>query len=152
MKKSLDSELMRLLHGELPRERERELEELLRRDPELARRYRRLAASWERLELPVTPPPPGFHGRVLARVRAEAARAAGLAARRPPTWARAFGVVALAVGAAVGAWLAAPLREPAPAVSASPEAVYEIAAEPTLADAYWTVVGVETEAGSGGTR
>jgi hypothetical protein len=91
----------------------------------------RLAALWASLEPPAAaPPPPGFTGRVMARVRDAAMHdaAAHDAAARPDTLVRRFGVVpsrlaagtalaaGLAAGAALGALVAMPPGETARSV------------------------------------
>jgi len=102
MKPSLELDLMRLIHGELPEERARELRQRLEQDPALAEAYRRLQASWEALSLPpAAPVPPGFAGRVMARARQKGA-AAGLSLRGAPAWVRAAAAAALVAGAALG--------------------------------------------------
>jgi len=89
-------DLMRLLHGELPEERARELRARMERDPALAEEYRRLQESWEGLALPPTSPvPPGFAQRVAALARSE--RVAPM-----PGWARAAAALALILGTALG--------------------------------------------------
>jgi anti-sigma factor RsiW len=89
-------DLMRLLHGELPEERARELRARMEREPALAEEYRRLRESWENLALPpAAPVPPGFAQRVAAHARAE--RSAPM-----PGWARAAAALALILGTAVG--------------------------------------------------
>ncbi|MES1244003.1 MAG: hypothetical protein ABUT39_20540, partial [Acidobacteriota bacterium] len=68
-----ESDLMRLLHGELPEAEARGLRERLERDPALAETYRRLRRTWEGLDLPpASPVPTGFSRRVMARARADA--------------------------------------------------------------------------------
>lgn len=90
-------DLMRLLHGELPEERARELRARMEREPALAEEYRRLRESWENLALPpAAPVPPGFAQRVAAHARAE--RSAPM-----PGWARAAAALALILGTALGA-------------------------------------------------
>ena len=99
-------ELMRLLHGELPEERAREIRRRLDGDPALARRYRELAAVWAGLELPpASPPPLGFAARVTARAGERSAEAAPLSWSGTPGWARAAGAAALAAGLAAGVGL-----------------------------------------------
>jgi len=66
----------------------------------------RLAALWELLEPPpAAPAPPGFAGRVMARVREEAAPGARRATGLGTAWARAAGAAALAAGIVAGAGL-----------------------------------------------
>ena len=103
-------DLMRLLHGELPEERARELRARIERDPALAEEYRRLQRSWEGLALPpAAPVPPGFAQRVAARARSEQSVAI-------PGWVRAAAALALVLGTALGAgvgrnWEPAPEQE-----------------------------------------
>lgn len=96
MNRRMELELMRLLHGELPEERARELEARMERDPALAEEFRRLRASWERLALPpAAPVPPGFVQRIAAHARSEQAAPT-------PGWVRAAAALALVLGTAVG--------------------------------------------------
>ncbi len=106
MTRSLEHELMRLLHGELPSARAAALRERMKGSPELAAEYERLERTWAALELP--PPqgvPPGFAGRVMARVAAsrEPARPGALSWRAAPGWVRAAAAGCLIAGAALGA-------------------------------------------------
>lgn len=111
-----DRELLRLLHGELPAERARQVAERLERDPELAARYRRLAAAWEALEAPpASPPPPGFAGRVMARVRERAAAKTAVGWSAAPLRVRAAYAAALAAGVLLGVGLGLGWRPPEPA-------------------------------------
>src|SRR5215212_4527501 len=97
MEVKLELDLMRLLHGELPEERARELRAQMERDPALAEEYRRLQESWEDLALPPTAPvPPGFAQRVAARSRAEQTAST-------PGWVRTAAALALILGTVVGA-------------------------------------------------
>ena len=65
MTRGTEEELIRLLHGELPPERTRELRERMRHEPELAGAYQRLERTWNGLDLPpAAPVPAGFAGRV----------------------------------------------------------------------------------------
>ena len=113
MNRRLELDLMRLLHGELPEERARELRAQMEREPALAEAYRRLQESWEGLALPPTAPvPPGFAQRVAARVRTEQSAPT-------PGWVRAAAALALILGTAVGVgvgWTPAdPVQEEEPA-------------------------------------
>ncbi len=167
MNRLSEIELMRLLHGELPPERARELRERLVREPELAERLRRLDATWGRLELPPTAPPPrGFARGVVAR-----AEQGGLWSVAP-TRIRAAAAGMLAVGLTLGIALASSLtdRSVAPRLSTSPgtarrpatEQLAEFggdllglddsfAAEETIADDFWQAFGAtEPVAGSEG--
>ncbi|HVT58143.1 MAG TPA: hypothetical protein VHR45_07065 [Thermoanaerobaculia bacterium] len=126
---------MRLLHGELPAGRVRELRDRLGREPELAAVYERLERTWEGLTLPPAAPVPlGFGGRVMARVReGDLARSGGPAGlwSNAPNWVRATGAAALLAGALLGAGLGsggmAEERHGPPGV-------------PTLTESYWTMV------------
>jgi anti-sigma factor RsiW len=96
MEVDLELDLMRLLHGELPEERARELRAQMERDPALAEEYHRIQESWEGLALPPTAPvPPGFAQRIAARVRTEQAVPT-------PGWVRVAAALALILGTAVG--------------------------------------------------
>jgi anti-sigma factor RsiW len=96
MNRRMELDLMRLLHGELPEERARELRARMERDPALAEEYRRLQGSWEGLALPQPAPvPPGFAQRIAARTRTEQAAPT-------PGWVRAAAALALILGTAVG--------------------------------------------------
>lgn len=97
-----ESDLMRLLHGELPEAGARELRARLEREPALAEEYRRLRQAWEGLALPpAAPVPPGFAQRVMARARAEA-RTDSLSLRGAPGWVRAMAAAALVAGTVLG--------------------------------------------------
>ncbi|MCP4661549.1 MAG: hypothetical protein GY856_39615 [bacterium] len=94
--------LIRLLHGELPPERARELEQRIARDPEAAALYQRLRESWEGLTLPPSAPVPGgFRAGVMAAVRRE--KSDELSWSLAPAWARAGAAVALTLGLILGA-------------------------------------------------
>jgi anti-sigma factor RsiW len=96
MNRRLELDLMRLLHGELPEERARDLRAQMEREPALAEEYRRLQESWEGLALPPTSAvPPGFAQRVGAHLRAEQAVPT-------PGWVRAAAALALILGTAIG--------------------------------------------------
>ncbi len=160
-----ERDLMRWLHGELPPERAARLEARIAREPELARRYRRLAATWGRLELPpAAPAPPGFAARVAARAEEARARSSAEAEAFAPAWVRAAGALAVALGVTAGAslsWLAAPLA-PAPSAAAATMATAAATTSsttssttldgtdsvPSLAEAYWTALSSdETKSG-----
>lgn len=96
MNRRMELDLMRLLHGELPEERARELRAQMERDPALAEEYRRRRGRWEGLALPPSAPaPPGFAQRIAARVRTEQSVPA-------PGWVRAAAALALILGTALG--------------------------------------------------
>ncbi len=101
MNRPHEIELIRLLHGELPPARARELKERLAREPALAEEFRRLEETWGRLELPPAAPTPlGFARSVAAR-----ATEGGLWSAAPTRIrAAAFGM--LAAGLALGVGLA----------------------------------------------
>lgn len=97
-----ESDLMRLLHGELPEAQARELRARLLRDPALAAEYDRLRRTWEGLVLPPpSPVPPGFAQRVMARARAERPTES-LSLRGAPVWVRAVAAAALVAGTVLG--------------------------------------------------
>ena len=102
MTSSTENDLMRLLAGELPAAEARELRARMWRDSELAAEYQRLERTWSGLELPpAAPVPPGFSGRIMARVRSE--RAAGsLSWAAAPGWVRAAAAASLVAGALLG--------------------------------------------------
>ncbi len=148
----IERDLMRLLHGELSAERAARLEARLAREPELARRYRRMAEAWGSLELPPpAPAPPGFAARVAARAEEVGVRAEAEAFS--PAWVRAVGALLVAVGVTAGAalsWLAMPpaitVETPSTqaATSASSTGSFETEESlPSLAEAYWTALGSE---------
>ena len=128
MKRRTELDLMRLLHGELPEERARELRARIERDPALAEEYRRIQRSWEDLSLPpAAPVPPGFAQRVASRARSEQSIPV-------PGWVRAAAALALVLGTALGAGVGRswPVQEP----------VQEEAAEVdgSLAESYLTAL------------
>ena len=68
----------------------------------------RLRSLWDELEEPpFAGVPPGFSARVMGRVRDEAAAPARLSWSGAPRWAKAAAILALSVGAAMGAGLTA---------------------------------------------
>jgi ferric-dicitrate binding protein FerR (iron transport regulator) len=151
MKRALETDLLRLLSGDLPPERARGLREQLARDPGLAAAFRRLERAWERLELPPAAAVPlGFSGRVMARVREmPAPRTAGGAApagagtgkgvvplswAAAPTWVRASCAAALLCGVLLGAGLGA--RGTRGQWQARPAG----AGVPALTESYWAMV------------
>ncbi len=109
MDRKTTTELMRLLHDELPDSVARDLRDRLQREPELQRQFETLEQQWRGLELPdPEPAPPGFARRVSVRARERADQ--GLA----PVWwshtlpGRVTTAVLLAGGIAFGAILASP--------------------------------------------
>jgi len=113
MNRETEMELMRLLHGELPPDRERALRARLEREPELAAAWARLQRTWNGLELPPPAPIPlGFAQRVAARTREQSGARLPLPGEREmgsiswqaaPGWVRAAAAAALVAGAALGA-------------------------------------------------
>lgn len=102
-----ERQLTRWLAGELTPDEERRLRRRLADDPALAREAERLRRTWDALEEPsgaAEAVPPGFSGRVMARVREEAATPR-LSWSAAPGWARAAGAAALVVGLFLGAGL-----------------------------------------------
>jgi len=152
MKHAMEVDLLRLLAGELPPERERALRDRLGQDPELAAAYRRLERAWEGLSLPAPAPVPlGFTDRVMARARelnaagvhaqqgSEGAGAAGAPLRwsAAPTWVRASCAAALVAGVLLGAGLGSRgLSQEASAAAAAPAS----GSVPALTESYWTLV------------
>ncbi|HSF41616.1 MAG TPA: hypothetical protein VLT87_17590 [Thermoanaerobaculia bacterium] len=137
MTRGTEHDLMRLLAGELPADEARQLRARLWREPELAAAFERLERTWNGLSLPEPAPvPPGFSGRVMARVRQESP---GLSWTAAPAWVRALAAAALLAGGALGLGLGRSL--PAPAET-SETADASTADEDglSLAESYWTVV------------
>ena len=149
MTRGTEQELMRLLHGELPPERARELRERLAAEPELAGVYQRLERTWNGLELPpATPVPAGFSGRVMAHARGLPKPGRSLSWSAAPTWVRATAAAALIAGAALGvgagrSWTAS---ETSSADSASTTLSSISGSEYNLADGYWDVIEDATSA------
>jgi anti-sigma factor RsiW len=146
MNRSTEMDLMRLLHGELPAERARELEARLDREPELARCYLRLRERWDGLLLPPpSPVPPGLTGRVMAHVESAAREGASLSWSLAPTWVRAAAAAALVGGMALGAGLGLlPSR-----TNDVPPGTVSMGERVPLADSYWSVFEEETSAAQG---
>ena len=143
MTRGTEQELIRLLHGELPAERARELRERLAAEPELAGDYQRLERTWNGLELPpAAPVPAGFSGRVMAHARSLPKPTRGLSWSAAPVWVRATAAAALIAGAAlgVGAGRSWPAAETV-STEASPATVSSLSgSEYNLADGYWDVI------------
>ena len=142
MTRSIDYDLMRLLHGELPADEARTLRARIFTDPELAQAYRRLESTWQGLSLPpASPVPPGFAGRVMARVKSKPA--ASLSWSAAPGWARATAAAALLVGATLGIGVGRSWPTLARSVDQGSEAsqtFLSATAETSLADSYWNLV------------
>ena len=155
MTRGMEHDLMRLLRGDLPLGEALKLRERIQREPELAAAYTRLERTWNHLELPpAAPVPPGFTGRVMARVRSEKP-SGSLSWSAAPGWVRAAAATALLAGAGLGIGLGRtwPATE-TPATTAKAEtASSDLApgsADLSLAAGYWSLVedetGAETEA------
>lgn len=133
MKRSIERDMLRLLHGELPAHEARELRRRLEAEPRLAERFDQLATTWRKIELP--PPqavPPGFEQRLLANLAARRRRE--LSWSLAPVWARAASVLALAVGLVVGASVAPVSVEPATTLDS---VEVDLSVPTTLAESYW---------------
>ncbi len=133
-----EHDLIRLLNGELPADEAQALRERMRSEPELAEAWRRLERTWRSLEPPpAAPVPPGFTGRVMARVRSQSAPGS-LSWSSAPGWVRATAAAALVAGAAlgigVGRSLPVPERETAAVLIASEEE------DDSLTGSYWSLV------------
>ncbi len=148
MIRGTEEELMRLLHGELPPERARELRERLAAEPELAGVYQRLERTWKGLDLPPAKPvPAGFSGRVMAHARSLPKPARGLSWSSAPVWVRATAAAALIAGAALGVGVGR--SWPASVDSSSTAAVSSLSgSEYNLAEGYWDGVDDATGAKS----
>lgn len=136
-----DSDLMRLLHGELSPEEERRLRLRLAEDPGLEARYRRLSRAWDRLERPPVSPAPELTAEVLARVRREKI---SLGWNSAPLWARVAAGVALPLGLVLGLIAAPGAPHPPGAEDSDPSAPgsagYERTRDDGLADAYYELM------------
>lgn len=138
MNPATEMELMRLLHGELPPARERELRARLEREPELAAAFARLERTWRGLELPPPAPVPlGFTERVAARAREQAG---ALSWATAPGWVRAAAAAALAAGIALGAGAGLLTGSHAPADPAEEEVASDLLYDDNLAESYWSVL------------
>lgn len=134
MNRATEMELMRLLHGELPPKRARELRARLEREPELAAAMARLERTWQGLELPPPAPvPPGFARRLTARAREQAGAISWATA---PGWVRAAAAAALAAGIALGVAIEVPGEE----ISTAVEEPSDLLFDDTLAASYWNAL------------
>ncbi len=148
MKRGTEHDLIRLLNGELPAEEARALQERARTEPELAEAWRRLERTWRGLEPPpAAPVPPGFTGRVMARVRSQSAPGS-LSWSSAPGWVRAAAAAALVAGAALGIGVGRSLpvleTEPASVLMASEEIASEDE-DDSLSGIYWSLVEDTTD-------
>lgn len=146
MTRGIEHDLMRLLHGELPADEARALRARIFREPELEAAYAQMERSWQGLSLPpASPVPPGFAGRVMARVRGQAGPGS-LSWSAAPVWVRATAAAALVAGAALG--LGVGRTWPAPGTidpGSEPEPAF-LSAETSLAEGYWSLVEEEDAA------
>ena len=152
MTRGTEEELMRLLHGELPPERARELRERLAAEPELAGVYQRLERTWNGLDLPpAAPVPAGFSGRVMAYARSLPRPNRNLSWSAAPVWVRATAAAALIAGAAlgVGAGRSWPAAETASTDAGAATVSSLSGSEYNLADGYWDVIEDVTSTNSG---
>ena len=133
MDRKTSTDLMRLLHGEMPDPAGQELRDRLEREPELRGEFESLEQQWLELELPDPPSaPPGFATRTVARARLEADR--GFA---PAWWSHTLAgrfatALVFAGGIAFGAILATP--------SEAEDWSGFFDSEPTLAESYLLVM------------
>jgi anti-sigma factor RsiW len=146
-----EQELMRLLHGELPPERARELRERMQREPELAGAYQRLERTWNGLDLPpAAPVPAGFAGRVMVHARSLPKSTRGLSWAAAPVWVRATAAAALIAGAALGVGVGRSWPASGTATDASSTAAVSSlsGSEYSLTDGYWDVIEDATSSSS----
>lgn len=141
--------LLRLVSGELGDDAARRLRRRAADDPSLGRELDRLEGVWAALDgAPDAGVPPGFSGRVMARVREEAVGSPRLSWVAAPLWARAAGAVALIVGLAAGAGLGSGLTTN---TAEGLEPIYDTAAtsSSSLADDYADALTTFDAAGEG---
>lgn len=138
MDKGTQTELLRLLHGELRDEQAQALRRRIEDDDELRSHYRQMESAWNALELPPSEPaPPGFAARVTAT-------ALGSDPGVVPVWFRSTMLgrmataAALAGGIALGVILASPTL--ASQTGGSAETIDVFSSEPTLADSYFELM------------
>lgn len=152
-----DRLLLRLLtdpwgeRGDLSPAEARELRRRIEEEPGLASRFERLAAPWRVLEPPPDTLPPGFGGRVMARVREERRRSPSLLAA--PVAVRSLATLALFVGLAAGPLLVGRLSDIGPEL-APVEIAETLEADwledsPSLAESYLQVLAAETGGAAG---
>lgn len=141
MKHTTEKRLMRLLHGELPPDEARRLEDRLAGDAEMRAAYEGLAATWERVQPPPEAPlPDGFAAGAMAAARK--LRDGELSWSLAPVWARAGAAAALVAGLMLGAVFDGGFTQPAPSAGdlyADVDAATDDAdAVPlTLSEVYW---------------
>jgi anti-sigma factor RsiW len=149
MDEARNRDLMRLVAGAATPEEARALAARLAADPAEQARLAALRAAWDDLaEPPGRGVPPGFTGRVMARVREEAGGGPSFAAL--PVWARAATAAVFVAGLALGAGVGL-LSAPAPALpAATGEETAILWSDPGLAESYWLAaergaVGLDVE-------
>ena len=132
-----ESELLRLLHGELDDDRAQALRRQLGSDSKLRATYERLERSWQGLELPETEPaPPGFATRVTATAFGSVQ---GSEQAIVPPWfcdtllGRVAALSALSGGILLGIFLAYPQQS-------SAEYADVLSDEPSMAESYWDLL------------
>lgn len=153
MTRSVDQELMRLLHGELPPAAAAALRARMAGEPELAAAYERMERSWSGLALPpARGVPPGFSGRVMARVAA-LPRPAALSWGGAPLWVRAAAAVCLIAGAAVGAGVggrwSGGSEKPQTDIASELFGTVQTESPESLAESYWGEVADSSLDGGG---
>jgi len=128
-----ESDLLRLLHGELDEDRTLTLRRQLESDSDLRAVYERMEGTWQALELPpAEPAPPGFAGRVTALAFESEP---GLV----PPWfrntmlGRAATAAALSGGILIGILVAYPQQS-------SAEYADFLSDEPSMAESYWDLL------------
>jgi anti-sigma factor RsiW len=152
MKRSIELELMRLLHGELPPAEAAALRTRLDREADLAAAYRRLEHTWEALAPPLeVGVPPGFAARIMARASA-VPRPGSLSWGAAPGWVRAAAAAALLAGAAVGAGVGGRVHLGSHRSAAAPPdetlatyAALQPDSTDSLTESYWSDLAEATE-------
>lgn len=137
MNRATETELMRLLHGELPAEQAGALRSRIEREPELAAAWARMERSWRGLELPpAAPAPAAFAQRVLAQARRQPG-VSGSGWSAAPRWARAAAAAALAAGLALGLGAGKLVGSRSAQDTENPLALSAAGGGPSLAETYW---------------
>lgn len=133
MDRNTTTQLMRLLHDELPESVARQLRDRLQREPELQRQFESLESQWRDLDLPEPQPaPPGFSTRVMARARETKDQGLASAWWSHTLAGRVTAAALLAGGIAFGAILASP--------SEAEDWNEYLAAEPSMVESYWVAM------------